>query len=648
MAQKYPTPHPGASLILSFKPVSRTIFIIGSNALAASRAFYALEAEAKVVISAPGGLSAACDEIQWRVEKKEIDWIDTPSGLWESLEKSGKDDKILAERAFGHFLDSLSDVMLTCITDTLIDASITRHTTTYRRSFESASLIAAACRLRHIPLNVSDTPSLCDYTFPAVHRFPSAQAGAQSRPTSLQFAITANGKGCRLATRIRRDIISTLPKGAGDAVENVGRLRSLAKLHTAEKVILDPREAGVGLEEEDAGGAGPPLNEPVSQRSSVQSESLEEATKRRMAWVAQISEYWPIERLAALGEAEMLDMLADSRAQHAVQENEPLVSDASRSIPSQHSLTSPGNPPPTPAQGQILLVGSGPGHPSLLTRAAHTALTSLATLVLSDKLVPAEVLALIPPHVPLHIAKKFPGNADGAQNELMDMALEGLKKGEVVVRLKQGDPFLYGRGGEEVLFFRSHGYEAVTIPGISSALAGPLFGCIPVTQRGVAESLTICTGVGRAGRAVQLPGYERSRTLVILMGVARLGELVSVLVGQNDGDGGEGGRRRAGVAYPPYTPIAVIERASCPDQRVVLSTLDDIVGTMARCGEQRPPGMILVGWAALALESEGDLTVLDGGGHENVEALDRHRVQKWLQGRGHITKEGLADMWSFF
>lgn len=156
----------------------------------------------------------------------------------------------------------------------------------------------------------------------------------------------------------------------------------------------------------------------------------------------------------------------------------------------------------------------------------------------------------------------------------------------------------------------------------------------------------VCTGVGRAGRAVRLPGYERSQTLVILMGVARLPELVSALVGDVSGDG-----RRTGAPYPPYVPVAIIERASCPDQRVLLSTLQGIVGAMSRCGEQRPPGMILVGWAALALEDKGDLTVLDsnvGGNAEDLETLDKRRVKNWLGESGFIVKEGLADMWSKF
>jgi uroporphyrin-III C-methyltransferase len=183
-----------------------------------------------------------------------------------------------------------------------------------------------------------------------------------------------------------------------------------------------------------------------------------------------------------------------------------------------------------------------------------------------------------------------------------------------------------------VLYFRSHGFEPLVIPGVSSALAGPLMAGIPVTQRGVAESLMICTGVGRQGKEVRLPGYERSRTLVILMGVARIAQLLLALTRTG------GGTQRGGAAYPPYTPIAVIERASCPDQRVVLSTLEGIEAALERSGEQRPPGMIVIGWSVLALHGTGDLTVLDEG---EVEDLDRARITKWLGDIGYLIHNGL-------
>jgi uroporphyrin-III C-methyltransferase len=230
----------------------------------------------------------------------------------------------------------------------------------------------------------------------------------------------------------------------------------------------------------------------------------------------------------------------------------------------------------------------------------------------------------------------------------MALALEGAQRGEIVVRLKQGDPFVYGRGGEEILFFRQHGFEPVVVPGVSSALAGPLMMNIPVTQRGVAESMVLCTGVGRKGKAVQLPGYVRSRTLVVLMGVARIKQVLQVLLRPTEEavTDPETQGWRDGAAFPPYLPIAIIERASSHDQRMVASTLDGIEEALERAGEQRPPGMMIIGWSVLALEGEGEVTVLDEDeGSPGLEERDRARVQKWLGDESYVLKDGLSEEW---
>lgn len=205
-------------------------------------------------------------------------------------------------------------------------------------------------------------------------------------------------------------------------------------------------------------------------------------------------------------------------------------------------------------------------------------------------------------------------------------------------QLKQGDPSVYARTGEEILYFRSHGYEPVIIPGVSSALAGPVFSGIPLTQRGVAESFVVCTGAGRKGKEVKLPGYERGRTLVVLMGVARLPQVLESLVGDDPNQ-----LKREGLGYPPYTPIALIERASMPDQRVIEGTLQSIEAALGSVGEQRPPGMLIIGWSCLALWGEGDVGILDDG--QDDEGKDRERVLKWLCGERWRVREGLCAGW---
>ncbi|KAH9929786.1 uroporphyrin-III C-methyltransferase [Fomitopsis serialis] len=578
MAQ-YPTPAGGASLLLSFKLKKHVVVIVGSNTLAASRAFAALEADSTVVVVANAGLDSACEELRWRADKGQLSIVDL-NRLPCSVERAVDRDA----QALDDYLGSLGQVRLVCVTDTLLsgDAGI-------RRTRTSAQLIAHACRLRNIPLNVTDMPDLCDFSFLSTHRFQDHEAGT---PSSLQVGVTTNGQGCRLASRLRRDIVAALPKEVGGAVANVAQLRIDAELN------------------EEAGPSTPNL--PVAQRCA--DETAGERARRRMKWVAQVSEYWPIPKLAKMTSEDMAGVL-----------------DGQNSLLTNSTVS-------TVARGRIFLVGSGPGHPSLLTVATRDALTKHADLVLSDKLVPAAVLAIIPSHVEVRIARKFPGNADYGQAELMEAAIDAARRGLTVVRLKQGDPSVYGRAGEEILYFRERGFEPIVVPGVSSVLAGPTFAGIPVTQRGAAESFIVCTGVGRGGKQVQLPGYVRSRTLVILMGVARLQEMLDTLLAES----GEPATRRDGVAFPACTPMAIVERASMPDQRVTLSTIRDIAAALESGGEQRPPGMIVVGWSIMSLWGKGDVSVLEPGAPERDEA----RIQAWLGEQRWRIVDGLDNGWA--
>jgi uroporphyrin-III C-methyltransferase len=190
-----------------------------------------------------------------------------------------------------------------------------------------------------------------------------------------------------------------------------------------------------------------------------------------------------------------------------------------------------------------------------------------------------------------------------------------------------------------VLYFRAHGFEPIVIPGVSSVLAAPTFAGIPVTQRGVAESFIVCTGVGRQGKDVKLPGYDRARTLVILMGVARLAQVLKAL--QDEAGHEEGpSPMRDGPTFPDNTPIAIIERGSMPDQRIITSTLKNIVAALESVAEQRPPGMIVIGWSVLALWGKGDVGVLDEG-----SIRDDERIGEWLGDTSWRVKDGLDVGW---
>ncbi|KAJ1807174.1 uroporphyrin-III C-methyltransferase, partial [Coemansia sp. RSA 2599] len=200
-----------------------------------------------------------------------------------------------------------------------------------------------------------------------------------------------------------------------------------------------------------------------------------------------------------------------------------------------------------------------------------------ADIVLADKLIPEQVLSII--KCEIYTARKFPGAASEAQDDLNRRGLEELAKGKRVVRLKQGDPFVYGRGGEEILFYRSHGYEAEIVPGLSSAINGPGLCGIPVTHRGVADQVLVVSGANRNGDLPAVPEFVETRTLVILMAVKRLPDIVSLL---------------SDAAYPESLPVAIVERAGCADQRTVRATLSTIVDTVERVGHNAP-GLIVVG-----------------------------------------------------
>lgn len=145
-------------------------------------------------------------------------------------------------------------------------------------------------------------------------------------------------------------------------------------------------------------------------------------------------------------------------------------------------------------QGTITLVGAGPGSVDLLTVAAVNAIKT-ADVIVADRLVSENVLRLANGEV--IISRKTYGNAEGGQEDIYQSCLKALSRGLHVVRLKGGDPFVFGRGGEEVLWFRHHGFEAKIIPGISSCIAAPVLSRIPLTTRGVADRFLVCTAYGK-------------------------------------------------------------------------------------------------------------------------------------------------------
>lgn len=431
--QAYPPPQRGASLLLAFRLNTSTTLVLGSGPLAASRAFAALEADSRVVVLAKGPFTTACDEIQWRAAQEQLIYIDWNTLPARSTSSTGEQRDMDAFEAYLTTSASLYPIRLVCTTDTLSP------TQTSTRSL--ARKVYLTCKARNIPVNTTDLPDLCDFTFTATHRFEDP---VTRRRTPLQVGVTTNGHGCRLVGRVRREIVARLPKEVGVAVERVGRMRKMAKSGAPgeeDRRPLSDKGVETGYthdsnEDEDEYDENthivtpnlpvPPRSPPSREISTVPNETEAERTRRKIKWVAQVSEYWSISKLAQMSDAEMAEVLTGE-----------LHSSFTSGGPPPESRHAFGlYPPAHPSRGRLLLVGSGPGHPSLLTLATHAALTQLADLVLADKLVPAAVLALIPSHTPVKIARKFPGNADGAQEEMMREAADAVAKGLCVVRVR--------------------------------------------------------------------------------------------------------------------------------------------------------------------------------------------------------------------
>ena len=204
----------------------------------------------------------------------------------------------------------------------------------------------------------------------------------------------------------------------------------------------------------------------------------------------------------------------------------------------------------------VYLVGAGPGDPGLLTRRGSE-LLARADVVLHDRLVSRAVLDLAPPDAVMVDVGKEPDAAGGdRQDEIARLLVHYGRSDRVVVRLKGGDPFVFGRGGEEVEVLRDAGIDWEVVPGVTSAFGVPAAAGIPVTQRGLASSVTVVTGrVGDAGTpgAVDWDALARAGgTLVVLMGVSTRAAIADELVA--------GGR-------DPGTPVAVIERGTGPAER---------------------------------------------------------------------------------
>jgi uroporphyrin-III C-methyltransferase / precorrin-2 dehydrogenase / sirohydrochlorin ferrochelatase len=230
----------------------------------------------------------------------------------------------------------------------------------------------------------------------------------------------------------------------------------------------------------------------------------------------------------------------------------------------------------------VTLVGGGPGDAELMTSAARRALHE-ADVVVADRLAPRAVLDELPAHVEVVDAAKLPRGRSAAQQEINRVIVERARAGKRVVRLKGGDPFVFGRGFEEVVACARAGVTWRVVPGLTSATSVPALAGVPVTHRGVAHEFTVVSGhlpPGHPDSLVNWPALGGLRgTLVLMMAIDNLGPIADTLV--------DNGRAAD-------TPVAVVQEGTMPGERVVFSILKEVAADVAE-QEVRPPAVVVVG-----------------------------------------------------
>ncbi|MGO9387051.1 MAG: uroporphyrinogen-III C-methyltransferase [Methanobacterium sp.] len=221
----------------------------------------------------------------------------------------------------------------------------------------------------------------------------------------------------------------------------------------------------------------------------------------------------------------------------------------------------------------VYLVGAGPGDPDLITVKAVKILKD-ADVVIYDRLANDEILKYAENANLIYVGKKA-GEHYKTQDEINQILIDEAKNYEKVVRLKGGDPFVFGRGGEEMLALLKENIPIETVPGVTSAVGVPTSVGLPVTHRGVATSLTIVTGHEDPTKSEKQVKWDfKADTIIILMGVGRLEDNTRELMKYRD----------------PKTPVCVIENGTMPNERIITGTLENIVGK-----DVQSPALVIVG-----------------------------------------------------
>jgi uroporphyrin-III C-methyltransferase len=232
--------------------------------------------------------------------------------------------------------------------------------------------------------------------------------------------------------------------------------------------------------------------------------------------------------------------------------------------------------------GRVFICGAGPGDPDLLTLKAATLLKT-CDVVLYDRLVTNKIIERIPDRCKKIYVGRGIGGSTCHQHKTNNLMVEHAKKGEKVLRLKGGDPFVFGRGGEEAEYLREHNIKFEIVPGITSPIASAIYAGIPITHRKFSSSIAIVTGHESAEKRERVVKWDKLGgavdTLIIMMGIGRLRQISTDLI-------------NAGMNKT--TDAAIIENATTSKQKLVKGTLENIVD-LSKKAKIKPPAIIIIG-----------------------------------------------------
>ena len=411
----------------------------------------------------------------------------------------------------------------------------------------------------NIPVNVVDTPHLCDFIFPAiVDRNP------------IVIGISSNGKAPVLARLLRARLETLIPQGYGKLAKLAGEFRSEVKTKiptlTGRRQFWERAFEGqvsqlmfAGNEAQATAQLKADLENTVATLEDSANNTISPNTCNPVTLTSQHANEHSIESLSATAPVSTNELTATQNA--AIQNN------------SQTKLAQV-------AVGEVYIVGAGPGDPELLTFKALR-LMQQADIVYYDALVSPQVLDLCRRDADKVFVGKKRSNHAVAQLGINELLVKSAKEGRRVVRLKGGDPFIFGRGGEEIESLRAHGVPYQVVPGITAANAAASYAGIPLTHRDHSQSVRFVTGFLKAGAPNSnfKSFLNTDETVVFYMGLHSLARLTEGLI--------DAGRSSD-------TPIAIVSNASMPNQQVLTGTLETIVAQQEQ--NQLPtPALLIMG-----------------------------------------------------